>query len=99
MVGRVGVWRKEALLKERLGLVEGREVTGGIQGGMVKASVEVEAQLRDGRPAADAHVSFSFLEEGYALRGLTTDLDERGRLRQDLPEGTWRVRFYEPGLV
>lgn len=61
--------------------------------------LDLQATLRDGHPAAEATVTFRYLEEGYALRGFRESLDDEGRRMQDLPAGTWRVLFHEPGLV
>ena len=61
--------------------------------------LDLHGLLRDGRPAAKAVVNLQYLETQYALGGLRATLDGEGRLKKDLPEGTWEVTFYEPGLV
>ena len=61
--------------------------------------IDLVATQRDGQTASRAGVSFGYREEGYALRGFRETLDEQGRLRRDVPEGTWFVSFHEPGLV
>ena len=61
--------------------------------------LDLQGTLRAGGPATGAILSLQYLELEYALGGLRATLDDAGRLQQDLPEGTWEVAFYEPGLV